>query len=84
MSDKLHEQANKMQEYANSLKEKVANIPPQDLHIMKEEKTFKQDNFQDNIQHVLEDLNDFLACDLLDFQKYEKWLEDNGGADKTR
>lgn len=84
MSDKLQEYANEMQEYANKLKEKVANIPPQDLHIMKEEKTFKQENFQSEMKKVLGDFDDFLACDLLDFQKYEKWLEDNGGADKTR
>lgn len=76
--------SDKMQEYANKLKEKVANIPPQDLHIMKEEKTFKQENFQSEMKKVLGDFDDFLACDLLDFQKYEKWLEDNGGADKTR
>ena len=76
--------SDKMQEYANKLKEKVANIPPQDLHIMKEEKNFKQENFQSEMKKVLGDFDDFLACDLLDFQKYEKWLEDNGGADKTR
>ena len=50
MSDKLQEYANEMQEYANKLKEKVANIPPQDLHIMKEEKTFKQENFQNEMK----------------------------------
>lgn len=59
------------EEYAKKLSEKVANIPPKEKHIMEIESTNDND-----LKKVLEDLKYFLNNDLLDFQKYECWLED--------
>lgn len=75
MYKEKHEPKTDMERYAEELKQKVVNIPPHFEH-----KMGMEDDFQNcDLKEVLEDLELFLKSDLMDFENYEKWLEDDVG-----
>ena len=69
------------EKYAKELSEKVANIPPYNLHMM-EERGINLD--KPEMRSVLNDLQSFVDGGLSELKNYEKWLEENGGPNKTR
>ncbi len=68
-----------LEKCAKQLSQKVANIPPKSSHKMELE---DYQNF--DFQEVLKDLESFLNSDLMDFESYEHWLEENVEPNKTR
>ena len=68
-----------LKEYAKRLSKKVANLPPSTSHKMETE------DFQNfDFTQILKDLEEFLNSDLMNFENYEHWLEDDIGPDQTR
>ncbi len=68
------------EKYAKELSDKVEHIPPYDVHMM------EKDGYLDRSEMlaILGDLQSFLDNEVSNLPKYEQWLEDNGGTDKTR
>lgn len=60
------------EKYAKELSEKVANIPPCNLHIM-EERGIKINKTE--MSSVLDELQSFADGGLSDLKKYEEWLK---------
>ncbi len=69
------------EEYAKALKEKVENIYPTYLHIMNKKGNM---SLEDELLSAINELKVFEQVDLADFQNYEKWLEENSGANQER
>jgi len=69
------------EKYAKELSERVANIPPYNVHMM-EERGIQLNKTE--MLSVLDDLQSFVDGGISDLKKYEKWLEDNSGPNQTR
>ncbi len=68
-----------LEKCAQKLAKKVANIPPKSEHKMKVE---AYQNF--DFKTILQDLENFLNSDLMNFENYEHWLEENVEPNQTR